>query len=101
MRHNTNAYRRAREAAAAAGLSHAPFYPEGLLPVLQGTFAALADLELRYEIAREALEALCESEDAKQRYRAELAEVHREVSQSLHRYLAHLQGAGKPVRSSH
>src|SRR3954469_21557578 len=30
-----------------------PFYPDGVLPMLQSTFASLADLDVRYEIERD------------------------------------------------
>jgi len=100
MRHNVHAYTRSTEATAAAGWSDAPFYTEDILPELQSTLAALADLEVRYEIARDGLEELCESEEAKQRYFAELEQVHQKAREPYLQHLAFLQ-EGKPVRSPH
>jgi hypothetical protein len=38
------------------GARETSFYPDDLLPALQGTLASLADLEVRYEIERDYLE---------------------------------------------
>ena len=35
------------------GAHETSFYPDDLLPALQGTLASLADLEVRYEIERD------------------------------------------------
>src|SRR4051794_29136177 len=63
MRHDPHSYIRATEAIAPASLSDAPFYPEDLLPALQNTLAALADLEVGFEIARDSLEECPGSEE--------------------------------------
>src|SRR5436853_43358 len=91
-------YIRALEATAAASLSDAPVYPEDLLPALQDTLAALADLEVRVEIARDSLEAWSGPEEEKQRHRAELEQLHQHAREPLLRHLAGLQGETKPVR---
>jgi len=101
MRRNMSADTRATQAPASAGWSDPPYYSDDLLPALQGTLAALADLELRFEIAREGLAALCESDEEKQRHRAELEQVHQQAREPLLQHLARLQEGGKPARSPH
>src|SRR3954466_1667015 len=96
-----HSYIRAVEATAAASLSDAPVYPEDLLPALQDTLAALADLEVRFEIARDRLEEWSGPEEEKQRGRLELEQVHRLAREPLLRHLAGLQEGAKPVRASH
>ena len=64
----------------------APFYPDQLLPELQRTLAALADLEVQFEIARDSLEEWSGSEDEKRRCCAELEQARREARE------VHLQG---------
>ena len=101
MRHDLHTYIRVTEAIAPASPSDASFYPEDLLPALQDTLAALADLEVGFEIARDGLEAWSGPEEEKQRGRLELAQAHRLAREPLHRHLAGLQEEAKPVRSSH
>ena len=57
--------------------SHTPFYPDQLLPELQSTLAALADLEVQFEIVRDSLEEWSGSEDEKRRCCAELERARR------------------------
>ena len=97
MRHNIHRYTRATEAPASENLSQAPYYEDKLLPELQHALAALADLELRFEIVREAVEALCESEEERQHHRAELEQVHQNACEPLFEHLARLQAKAKPV----
>jgi|tagenome__1003787_1003787.scaffolds.fasta_scaffold17908925_1 hypothetical protein len=101
MRHDPHSYIRATEATATASLYDAPFYPEDLLPALQDTLGALADLEVRFEIARDRLEEWSGPEEEKQRGRLELAQAHRLAREPLLRHLAGLQEEAKPVRASH
>ena len=49
-----------------------PLYPDDLLPALQSTLAALADIETRYEIARDGLEDWSGPGEVKQHLMAEL-----------------------------
>src|SRR3712207_3629547 len=51
--------------------TEAPFYPDDLLPALQSTLAALADVETRYEIARDGLEDWSGPDEVKQHLVAE------------------------------
>src|SRR3954452_11594349 len=71
--------------------SGSPFYPDQLLPELQSTLAALADLEVRFEIARDCLEEWSGSEEEKQRCCAELEQAHRQTREAHHWRLARLQ----------
>jgi hypothetical protein len=100
MRHDAHSYIRSAEASP-AGWSDAPSYPDDLLPELQSTLAALADLEVRFEIAQDTLEEWSGSDEDKQRLRAELAQVHRQVREPYLQHLALLQEQGTPVRSHH
>ena len=54
-----------------------PFYPDELLPQLQQTLALLADLETRYEIARDHLESWSGPKEIKDHLLAELDQCHR------------------------
>ena len=54
--------------------SHTPFYPD---QELQSTLAALADLEVQFEIVRDSLEEWSGSEDEKRRCCAELERARR------------------------
>jgi hypothetical protein len=101
MRHDLHTCIPATEATAPASLSDAPFYPEGLLPALQDTLAALADLEVRFEIARDRLEEWSGPEEEMQRHRAELEQLHRQAREPLLRHLAGLQEEAKPIRPFH
>src|SRR5215218_6622553 len=101
MRHNVHSYIRATEAAATVSLSDAPFYSEDLLPALQDTLAALADLEVRFEIARDRLEEWSGPEEEKQRHRAELEQLHRQARELLLRHLVGLQEQVKGERCVH
>jgi hypothetical protein len=66
------------------------WYPEDLLPQLQHTLAALADVECRYEAVREELEASPKPKAAKNRLLAELDEQRQHEKEPLHRKLAEL-----------
>ena len=101
MRHNIHAYIRATEATTAASLSDAPFYPEDLLPALQDILAALADLEVGFEIARDRLEECPGPEEEKQRGRLELEQAHRLAREPLLRHLAGLQEQIRGARCVH
>ena len=62
--------------------SDTPFYPDQLLPELQSTLAALADLEVQFEIVRDSLEEWSGSEDEKRRCCAELEQAHRRAREA-------------------
>jgi hypothetical protein len=49
-----------------------PFYPDELLPAMQSTLAALADLDLRFEIERAYLEEWSGPDEVKRRLVAEV-----------------------------
>jgi hypothetical protein len=51
-----------------------PWYPADLLPQLQSTLAALADIELRYQSDQEQLQGWAGPEAIKMRFAAHLAE---------------------------
>src|SRR3954447_8820065 len=101
MRLDLHTYIRATEAIGPASPSDAPSYPDDLLPALQDTLAALADLEVRFEIARDSLEEWSGPEEDKQCHRAELEQLHQQAREPLLRHLTGLQGETKPIRSSH
>lgn len=63
--------------------AQAPFYPDELLPQLQQTLAALADLEMRYEIGRDDVESWSGPRDVKDRLLAELEQGHRAYRERL------------------
>ena len=66
-------------------------YSDELLPELQSTLAALADLEVSFEIARDGLEDWSGADDDKQRCRAELDAAHRQAREAQLKRLAFLQ----------
>src|SRR5215212_19950 len=101
MRHDLHTYIRATEATPPASLSDAPFYPEDLLPALQDTLAALADLEVRFEIARDRLEEWSGPEEEKQRHRAELEQLHGQAREPLFQHLTGLQEQIRVARCIH
>lgn len=51
-----------------------PWYPDELLAELQSTLAAMADIEVRYEMDRERLEACDGPEAMKQKFAIQLEE---------------------------
>ena len=53
-------------------LTHVPWYPENLLPQLQATLAAVADLKARYDIELEQLAGRSESDDMRTQMAADL-----------------------------
>src|SRR3954447_8826746 len=101
MRHDPHSYTRAKKAIAPASPSDAPFYPEDLLPALQDSLAALADLEVRFEIARDRLEEWSGPEEEMQRHRAELEQLHQQAREPLLRHLAGWREKAKPIRPFH
>jgi hypothetical protein len=101
MRHDLHTYIPATEATPPASLSDAPFYPEDLLPALQDTLAALADLEVHFEIARDRLEEWSGPEEEMQCHRAELEQLHRQAREPLLRHLAGSQEEAKPILPFH
>ncbi len=100
MRYDHDSYIQSAQASP-AGWADSPTYRDDLLPELQSTLSALADLEVRYEIAQDTLEEWSGSEEDKQRLRAELAQVHRQAREPYLQHLALLQEQGTPVRSRH
>ncbi len=59
-----------------APLTQAAWYPDDLVSELQSTLAALADLEVQYEMDRERLEAWAGPEGIKKKFAAQLEEHH-------------------------
>jgi hypothetical protein len=59
---------------ASASAMQCPWYPEDLLPQLQSTLAALADIELRYQSDQEQIQGWAGPEAIKERFAAQLAE---------------------------
>ncbi|MBQ0822858.1 hypothetical protein KBI52_21965 [Microvirga sp. HBU67558] len=68
-----------------------PCYPDDLLPELQATLAALADVEVRYEGAREHLQAWEGPEAIRQHLLAQLEERHQREREPHVGRLADLQ----------
>jgi len=66
-------------------------YPDDLLPELQSALAALADLDLHFEIARDSLEDWSGPEEDKQRCCAELRQAHQHAREPHLWRLARLQ----------
>jgi hypothetical protein len=71
-------------------LSQAPYYPADLLPELQSALAALADLEVGYEIARERLRERTDSEAIRTRCAADLERRYRSEREQCDQRLAEL-----------
>jgi hypothetical protein len=67
----------------AASLAHVPRYSKDLLHELQTTLAALADIDVRYDIEREQIAAHLGSEAAKAQLSSEL-EDHRRAEREPH-----------------
>ena len=101
MRHNVHRSTRGTETSSSASLSEAHFYEDDFLPELQSTLATLADLEVKFEIARDSLEEWCGSEEEKQRCRAELEQVHQQACKPYLRHLARLQEQSTAICSHH
>jgi hypothetical protein len=71
---------------APASSMQGPCYPADLLPQLQSTLAALADIELRYHSDQERLQGWAGPEAIKTRFAAQLAERYqRERTPYVHR----------------
>ena len=71
-------------------LTQASGYPDNLLSELQITLAALADVEVRYEIDREQLEGWTGPEAIKKRFIAQLEERHQRHREPYVQQLANL-----------
>jgi hypothetical protein len=71
-------------------LTQAPGYPDDLLSKLQTTLAALADVEVRYEIDRKQLEGWIGPEAIKKRFTAQLGERHQRDREPYVQQLANL-----------
>jgi hypothetical protein len=76
---------------ASAASMQCPSYPADLLPQLQSTLAALADIELRYHSDQEQLQGWGGPEAIKMRFAAQLAERHQRERAPYVRRLAELQ----------
>ena len=100
MHHDAHSYIRSAEASP-IGCSGAPSYPDDLLPELQSTLTVLADLEVRYEIARDTLEEWSGSDEDKQGLRAELAQVHRQAREPYRQHLARVEEQIRAVQPTH
>jgi hypothetical protein len=68
-----------------------PWHPDDLLGELQATLAALADLEVQYEMDRERLAAWDGPEAIKKRFTAQLEEHHQRDREPYVQRLADLQ----------
>ncbi len=73
-----------------APLAQTSSYPDDLLSELQATLAALADLEVRYEIDQEQLEGWTGPEAIKKRFAAQLEERHQREREPYVQRLAYL-----------
>lgn len=76
---------------ASASSMQCPSYPADLLPQLQGTLAALADIELRHHSDQEQLQGWAGPEAIKTRFAAQLAERYRRERALYVQRLAELQ----------
>jgi hypothetical protein len=68
-----------------------PWYSADLLPQLQSTLAALADVELRYHSDQEQLQGWAGPEAVKTRFAAQLAERYQRERTSYDQKLTELQ----------
>jgi hypothetical protein len=68
-----------------------PWYPADLLPQLQSTLAALADIELRYHSDQEQLQGWAGPEAIKARFAAQLEERYRRERNPYVQRLTELQ----------
>jgi hypothetical protein len=73
-----------------ASLIQPRWYPDDLLPQLQETLAALADIEFRHEIDQERLDAFTGPEEAKRRLLEQLEERRQQERGPLVQRLAEL-----------
>ena len=69
----------------------APIYPDSFLPELQHALAALADIEIRYEIERDHLESGSVPRAIKESLLAELEQRHRADRELMVTYLQELR----------
>jgi hypothetical protein len=76
---------------ASAASMQCPSYPADLLPQLQSTLAALADIELRYHSDQEQLQGWGGPEAIKMRFAGQLAERYQRERAPYVRRLAELQ----------
>ena len=83
------------------GAPETPLYPDDLLPALQSTLAALADLEIRHEIERDYLEDWSGPGEVKQSLRAECEREYQQASAAHLQRLARLQNRVKVACSTH
>src|SRR3954469_3596630 len=96
MRHDVNL--REEQSFVAARPPASAFYSDDLLPELQSTLAALAELEVSFEIARDDLEDWSGAEEDKRRCRAELDAAHRKAREAQLKRLAFLQDQIRAAR---
>ncbi len=68
-----------------------PFYPEDLLPEMQGMLKALVDVEVRYEQDRKRLRRLAEPKEVKERLSRDLERRRRREREPYVKRLAELQ----------
>jgi hypothetical protein len=76
---------------------HSPWHPDDLLAQLQATLAALADVEVQYEMDRERLEAWAGPETIKQKFAAHLEECHQRDREPYVQLLADLQNRASMI----
>ena len=86
--------------------SEIPIYSDDLLPDLQRTLAALADIETRYEIERDCLERWSGPAEVKDHLLAELEQCHRANRERFTLQLERLRhgrdlGPATPRRTDH
>ncbi len=77
--------------------TQSPWHPDDILAQLQTTLAALADVEVQYEMDRERLEAWAGPEAIKQKFEAQLEERHQREREPYVQRLADLQSRAKSI----
>ncbi len=81
--------------------TQSPWHADELLAQLQATLAALADIEVQYEMDRERLEAWAGPETIKQKFAAQLEERHQRDREPYVQWLADLQNRAKTIMALH
>ena len=78
-----------------------PFYPDELLPAMQSTLAALADLDLRFEIERDYLEEWSGPDEVKRRLTAAFEAGWQRDREPIVQRLTRLQEQIRAPRTAH
>ena len=77
--------------------TQSPWHPDDLLAELQTTLAALADVEVQYEMDRERLEAWAGPEAIKHKFATQLEERHQRDREPYVQLLADLQNRASMI----